>query len=600
MKTTVIPLVKKALFYVPFLAGGAIIAHQFPGISEHIAGLEQRVAENLDYIPYVSRGIADLAVNSAEFALGAATAIATGETIKKSRKKRDFKELKVHDGIEKPQQEQHSLARKAGFYFGKLGVKTGLAVASATSLLASGVGLEELYNSAAVRVNELVASSGPVLETLLDNPAAKIAAGITAIAAGSKLYSLTTGRKHGPIVKRYNINGYIGPVRKLHPRRLQARRWGVGWESLATQGLSSETVPYGKITSHDWRDGSKRIMLLNYRQDLEPHKARRPISEETVRGVINYLGDFALRSANERKVLIPSSQVPNLARNSKIYENFKIGGEESGFDRADVVRVVRALSNAGCDNILNMDIDRLTRKLGKEKVWGGGFFHALVYDPGKPPSLRLSIKCNPQHTDAASRDKVVGYGNTYLDRGKLLMVLEYRTFESGSVKGDGLIEESVADGAIGSNVVREIKKGWNTILFDKGLGRNFSIHFGGEAYTFDEWWAGSFQFLNFIPGLRGKDYALRRIGHVYNSHGEIVAKVEDKPRRVLSKLWGNYDLTVDIYDARLASNENFGALLCGFSRFFINQGMYRKHQRQEIQLKRSFSIGAGDQQVGNV
>lgn len=68
------------------------------------------------------------------------------------------------------------------------------------------------------------------------------------------------------------------------------------------------------------------------------------------------------------------------------------------------------------------------------------------------------------------------------------------------------------------------------------------------------------------------------------SSGSIVAKVADDPATVLGKLFGNPNRIVDVYDASLARDENFGALLCALSRFMTHQRKYRRNRIQEVLL----------------
>ncbi len=586
MRTTVIPAIKNAAFYVPFVLGGAVVSKQLakiPGVYEKAVSLEQAIND----------AISSSTGNFLEFSLGTALAVAAAAGLKKLRKKRDFKALIKDSESRETGKDRHSLSRKAGKFVGKSLAKVGVATASGATLLASDFAVPQIYDFLATKYHELVPAYA-------EGSWAKGALGLAAILVSSKLFSSLAHRKHGPIMKRYTINGLMAPTRALHPKRLGVKRL-FGFEPTSLRGMHSETVPCAIIASKDYVTGKKRKMWMAYRRDLEPKGAKRDVSLAGVREVLTYLKDFALRDREGKEIIIAPSEVLDLAKKSRIYDASKQGVfESSKLERFDVGRIVRELSEVKGADVFDTNLDNIVRRLNREKLWSvGGYFQTSVYD-GKPASVRASLRESIMLSDQTSKDKKGGFGSDYAKKGRILMILTYKTYESGKVKDDfGFVEagfEQTSSDAEGmhSNIIRQDKKGWNQI-FRLGFGKNYLMYFGNKSYTYDEWWAGSGKFItDLIPGLRGKEYAPRRIGYVYDSDWRVVAKITDIASRVPSKLVGNYDRRIDVYDTELAKNENFGALLCGFSRFLTHQNKYRTNRLQEVLPDGSLLTGTSD------
>ena len=64
--------------------------------------------------------------------------------------------------------------------------------------------------------------------------------------------------------------------------------------------------------------------------------------------------------------------------------------------------------------------------------------------------------------------------------------------------------------------------------------------------------------------------------------GFIVAKIADVGWKVPTKLLGNYDRIVDVYDPQLANDKNFGLTLSLLSQFMTHQGLYRENRLQQL------------------
>lgn len=588
MKTTVIPTLKALSFYAPFLAGGAVLANQLskiPFVSQNIESLEKIVVETFNSIPGVNENLANFSVNSSEFLLGALVALGAAHSIKKSRKKKDFLNI-----IEEKSQQEEKLRpfwEKAIISGGNFLKHSALATLAGLFLINSYKFVPQLYNFATEKFYQLTSRENKTLADIInDGVAIKTALSLAAIEVSSKLYSFYAHRKHPPICKRYYVNGYMAPTRAIHPKRLGVRRIA-GTEPDSIRGMHFETVFCAKITSKDWRNGNKRKMLMAYRKDLEPREMKRAINVEGIENVLSYLKDYATKDKQVEEVTIAPAAVSELATNSKIYEAAKQGHfRKNNLDRFDLGRIIKVLSDVQEKNIFNVGLEHLVRKLNKEKLWDiGGYFQVSVYDDEKPLAVRVSLRESVLQSDAISKARKGGYGREYFKKGKMLMVFAYRTYEPGKVEYANWVEGAFTDAGvaegIGSNIFREDKKGWNQLV-KYGFGKSYLIFFGNRTCIYDEWWTGSGKIItDLIPGLRGKEYAIRRIGYVYDKR-KIVAKISDAPWMIWSKPFGNYNSIVDVYEPLLADNENFGTLLCAFSRFLTHQRKYRENRLQEV------------------
>jgi len=339
-------------------------------------------------------------------------------------------------------------------------------------------------------------------------------------------------------------------------------------------------------------------MWMAFRSDLEPHESRRDLTTDDVKAVLEYLR----RHAGE-DVTISAANIADLADRSSIYEAADKGEfarPEKDLISFDVGRIVKAIGASGTDDAASLDTELLAKRLNHETLYNiGGYYQANVYD-GKPFSLRVSIRENVVQSDAISRDSRSGYGLDYARKQRMLMVLQYRCYESGKSDGaDKWIEEGhegSEGGGSSTNVIREDKKAWNQLL-KHGLGKSYLIYWGDRTYIYDECWARSGKFItDLVPGLHGTEHAIRRIGYIYDYEGSIVAKVTDDPWTVPAKLFGNHNRVVDVYSGDLAKDQNFGALLCAFSRFLTHQGRYRSNRIQEA-LPASAPFGGADADV---
>lgn len=267
------------------------------------------------------------------------------------------------------------------------------------------------------------------------------------------------------------------------------------------------------------------------------------------------------------------------------------------------------------DNVLLRDLGDVVKNLNREELWNvGGYFHAFIYDDGKPLSLLAAIRENIPLSVSSSMAKRSGYGPNWADKGKMLSVFQMRTYPGGGGVGDDSFLEESCDGEVSkggeksgmvANVIRQNRKGWNKILWDYGLGKNFMVFLPSGAYTFDESYfaSGSFVF-DLIPGFGGRGHAIRRKGYLYNPKDggkeEIAAKIADVPWLVPTKLFGNQDRIIDIYDPRIASDDCIGGLLCGFSKYLSNQRKYVENRCQEAEPEGIGFAGADADAIGNV
>lgn len=320
--------IKGASFYVPVLLGGALVAKQMSKlpyaqqIYENAFSLEQRVVEGLQSFAGFNENLANLTVNTSESLIGASLLCWLAHRVKKSKKKRDFRKFvkadrhqKIETGLLAPSEENgiSRLRKFAGYTTASVreissgvgfATKHAVAITSAGFLLASGFLFPHAYDYVAGHAQELIARGGQVLEQICSNPVVKAGAGLLTVEAGSRIYSCFTHAKHGPILKRIYVNGFIPPVERVHLNRIRALR-PLGIESDKTRGMDDRLIWCAKITVKDytkrWGHRKKR-MWMAYRDDIEPKRVERRLSVEGVEAVLDYLKERVEASPGEEDI----------------------------------------------------------------------------------------------------------------------------------------------------------------------------------------------------------------------------------------------------------------------------------------------------------
>jgi len=603
MRTTVIPTIKNLMFYGPFIYGGAVLSNQIskiPGVQENLDKLEQIVESTIGTFPE----------NTAECLTAAVLAIATASTIKKSRKKRDFMLQGKREEEEKSEEEvigeKNPLWKRVLGYSGKLAVKSTVATAAGAVLLRSYEWIPKVYDVLNSFGLEKLEQVNETLANIVDTTTAKVALGVGLVAGASKLYARGISRKHGPIVKRYYVDGWMRPTRFIHPKSLKIRRskFLAGIESDETRGMHSSLTPCATIRVRDYRTGKKHKVIMGYRSDLEPHNTKRDLVAEDMGLIFDYLTEFIRGQEGQEATGVSPENIVKLADESGIYRAADDGyfrKKGRNLNAFDIGRLVKGVIGWSRDNKEAEEIDKpdLVRRLNSEALWDvGGYFQAGVYE-GKTLSLRVTMRENIKQSDAISRDSTSGYGPDYAEKGKMLMVLQFRSYARGAhdIQDEEDSGEDVSDSSVGvTNVIREDKKAWNQLI-KHGLGKSYVMYVGNRAFVYDEWWTGSGKFItDLTPGLSGREFAPRRIGYVYEGN-RIVAKITDDPRTAITKSLGNCDRIVDVYDQGLGQNDNFGYILSIFSRFLTHQRKYRSNRIQEI-LPIGSPVGGADEDAG--
>ncbi len=543
-----------------------------------------------DIASIVGQTSAIATVDTLAFVAGVGVLGLAMHVIKRRRKRQDF--------LRQTHQEEAEPRKFRPFWRAALGSGGACVARVAGATLAAGLILGS-YEWVSAAVSAANAWLGGLLPQAA-SPALRVLAGLALIEVSGRLYARAVSRKHPPIFMRYYVDGFMAPTRFFHPKTMNIRRslLVLRAQSEETRGMHSKTVMCAKVRSKDYRSGKSKDMWMAYRSDLEPHEVERELTTRDAEAVLTFLREHA--DTNET---ICASNIADLADQTGLYaaaDRGEFNAEDKTIDTFDVGRIVKAVVHTGTDDVAQLDVEQLVKRLNHETLYNiGGYFQANVYD-GKPFSLRVSMRENIVQSDAISRDPRGGYGADYAEKGDMLMVFQYRCYESGKRDSDdSWVEAGAAGAGAGSgatNVVREDRKAWNQLM-RHGLGRSYLIYWGDKTYIYDESWFRSGKFVTeLIPGLHGREHAIRRIGYVYDYDGSIVAKVTDDPATVLAKALGNCNRMVDVYDAALARDENFGALLCALSRFLTYQHKYRRNRIQEV-LPVSAPFGGADADV---
>lgn len=606
MRTTVIPAVKGTSYYVPTIFAGMVLAVQalrLPGVATFSESAEAWLTAMIARFPWMTSGFAAFKADGVLLFAALAIVLLVAGRVKKSRKKRDFA-IQHHEPGHSVSESPRAFAVVRTLV--TLAIKSLLATLVGLLLFASYPVVTRLYGWTCAALVTGMDRAGPRLAPIATHTASKVVLSLLAIHIASWLYALFVSRKHPPIQVRFHIDGYMSPTRRFHPIALMARKSPLVLyaQSDRTRGLHGASVPVARITARPFPGGNETEHYVLVRSDLEPQKVRRHLSPADIDVVKEYLRGASGHEPEQAK-LAPRA-LPQLAHESNIYREAysgRLAAEGHKLTPADVGRIVRELSEQTVEDVLTASTHDVHTKLGaQDRFSHGGRFFASVFD-GNPLTPTVMLKENVGQTIACSRDPKQGYGPAFVRRGKLLMVLQHRRFQSGSTDSEPADdwEDDVGDdddhgdeSSTPVNIIKEDRKAWNQVL-SSGFGEAYVMRMGDRQFIYDGWWVGSGEaLLAWIPGLRGKRLAPRRIGYVTDEKNKIVAKIADIGWKVPTKLLGNYDRVVDVYDTRLAHDKNFGLTLCLLSQFMTHQNLYRENRLQQTLPTGGPPAGADD------
>ena len=605
MRTTVLPGLKAVAYYAPTTLAGMALAVQCSrllSLTERTASAEQWTSEALAGLPAITPGLAQFITDSLLMGLGLGVILVTASRIKKARKKKDFAIQQGnhgHTGGDVP----WALA-VAGMLVGLVG-KAVAATLAGVFFLASYSFIPALYAWVCSLLMAGLNAVHPTLAEVASYTLIKIVLSLIVIQVCSWLYSQFVHCKHPPIQTRFKIDGYMLPTRKLHPIALMARKSALVLYSQSdrTRGLHGSSVPVARITARPFANAQTSEHYILIRSDLQPQKVRRSLTAADVELVKDYLRNYMGQESPDTP--ISPRELTQRARESGIYKEAfagKLAHDKQKLTPADVGRILREMSESTAEDALTAPTDEIVATLGAHDRYShGGRFFASVFD-GNPLTPTVMLKENIGQTVSCSRDPKQGYGPDYVKKRQLLMVLQHRRFQSGTSADESVDdwEDDLGDDDYGDesstpvNIIKEDRKAWNQML-RSGLGEAYIIRMGDRQFIYDGWWFGSGEvFISWIPGLRGKRLAPRRIGYVTDEKHRIVAKLADVGWKAPTKLMGNYDRIVDVYDSRLANDKNFGLTLALLSQFMTHQRLYRENRLQQILPTSGPPAGADD------
>lgn len=561
-------------------AGGILLAMQaaqFPPIAETLRAAEQRLAGVLR-----SGVIAD----ALELILGLLVAHLGLEAARAAERKREL----LHDlGME----HRFVLDRKS--WFGKFertlgdllkrGVKTtvvlGLIVGSfpafwsACQALAQRIdALFRLLPEPVVVVYDVTlgADATPVLAFSL-----KILAGVLLAEAGYRTYLQGVRYKHGPIRKRYTVDGLMPITKTLSWTNIKAGG-RLPWQPSDMVGVGSSSRKVADITISNCTTGqTHKTDTIWHRVDLEPtYGEATSISREQLEGVLAALTDcyFGANSADggasaaaaERD--FPGKHVYRFAKKCDLNKT----ADELKLSKTDLRRILDYLSAR--KNVAQIDRDDALDKLNDETVFdtGGYFYRTYAVDDNGMPQMLITIEEDTPATRTLSADPSRGYGEDFARRGKIAMVLKFShgrgpDGEADEDEAEAGAEDSDQEIGTDRNKIRFWKKGWNQYI-RYGFGRVASINYHNRFYNYDECW---------VRSLGG----LKRIGYVTDSAGAVAARIRETT--FVTKLIGNYDREVDVYDPQLAEADSFGRLLCLLSEYITHSRLYERNRLNNLQ-----------------
>jgi hypothetical protein len=413
---------------------------------------------------------------------------------------------------------------------------------------------------------------------------AKTALAVGAAATYMATYPTVAGflarRRHGPIYKTVEIDGYMAPTKALSWANIKrSRRIGL-LTTRAESGVDKDSRRVGVVRSYEYgqkKPHSEYWIVKNERDaSVKSKDLGEPTSPQDVKAVVKYLATFA----NGKKVNLDADNVVSLAKESKLLRNLP-----QGVNRYDAEQILRSLTKEDLTNLAAFEetradpIARQIRTLPKDTLpfrtnleteqgsSGMKVQHAKMYvDDGM--TLAHTRKINKSYPfDAKSSPFVVmpfrisqGQGNE-------------SHHDDGTLDVESTLEDILEGDEVPSTnyVVEEEKNGLRRL----NLGPIYKFQLAGKVFELDMNWAKS------CSTLSGNT-ALRRHYEIKDSDDATVARLYETS--VLGKLIGNRDWRIDVFDKQLASDSSFEKVLVMMSQYLQHKGtfeneMVRRHDK---------------------
>ena len=286
------------------------------------------------------------------------------------------------------------------------------------------------------------------------------------------------------------------------------------------------------------------------------------------------------------KVLF-GKDVMKKAEEMKLAEKMTAESELSAQDIKYVLHAFAATPQQNIAAILPLDLVKrhAYAERHSERMFQRTFYE---YDNGIPmPSVILT-----EDLPSTKCESFREYGANYVSKRKILPALSYRAMKGNAIdmtahdpndmgdddddddSGNHHDDDSHHGTSAQSNSIKQWNKGLNQLLY-QGLGDAYTFDYNKKNYVYEEC------FVRSLPLLLGR--RLRRIGYITDSKGSYVAKIADTS--TVTKMFGNYDSAVDIYDATLADDTAFGQLLCLFSQFLTHKRQYMSYRLDHMLTK---------------
>ena len=614
--------IRKATFYTLFTGGGLLLANEIakiPGVTQQLSGLENAVVSAAQQYSHVSHAISSAFVHGAELAAGLGVAYATGWVIKKMRKRSDFNAHMDKKNPKKQTPTQYNQGQEisqtqasstlAGRLFSAAGSTIGSAVPATISgglILSSYHFIPEMGNVAASIVQHgasLVSEqAGQLYTNYIGSGAAEAVRAITRsslalcmIGTGTALRSHFSSTKHGPTLVSYSIDGYTKPMRELgsgQNLRLKLQRFA-RWifRSTTLNTLSDDDFITAAVKVTDFRDRSKESdFSIGYKASFDPVPySGRPLSQEDAKMVKNILCDgLEGKPLYGKDVGARARAVGLYAVLSASYKQAKDFPAQSSVDAFLTALSLSAPSLSPDQDISTISESEIAKRHQTvlEQESGRKFFRVFYeYDQGTP-MVSVILSEDIGGTSAESKKE---YGPEFARRGVWNPLLTFRVMRGSSISdqsaedsghhSDSLDHHAGSSDAVAGhdhyttayqyNFIRGFPKGLPQVA-TMGLGDAYSMNVNKLNFIYDDSWLRS-------GGPLGN---LRRIGYISHD-GRIVAKIVETS--ILSKLAGNYDSRIDIYDERLANDPAFGQVMSLFSQFLTHESMYRDHRLKNVQ-----------------
>ncbi len=530
---------------------------------------------------------------------GVVLLVLTAYLVKRRRKKDDFKALcsspraKKPDSAKQPSAEEET-GKQPIFGLLSLILRSVIAVVIGAAIFNSYAFLGSIYDTIASLPGRLLAGISPGLgesyaaifsgETWYQGvirTVVGIAIGLLLVAVTSALYRNAISRKHGPIFKRFLVNGFTpwwGRWASGKNIGMTVSHKGI-WQLDGYTHIPQDMRAVADVRVDDYvHDSSQQDGSIWYDRSTEPKPQKRTITRDDIDHIKQELLSHKKGSEEGENGTLKGGEVRDFLEKmdfqAALRPYYRERDQEMPAD-TDLRAVLELLSSEKYqeEDVANVSSDEIYKSLQSLPLYQeGGKFQRMFFERDSV-GANVPLVTLDEQTRSTLRNTERYHGSEYTAPHRIKPVFIFRHLrgqDSDSVE-DTTADDQEAEGEqveTAMNTIRQYRKRWNQIL-KKGLGQSYTLIFHGQQYTIEEEWLSSVP-VGINRRVRRKFYV--RLGE------KIVAKIQENLWTALTKWAGNNDRIIDIYEPGLARRDAMGRVLALFTEYLASQNHYRQNR----------------------